>query len=413
MFTSYSVFDPRCARPLCDALFWVRQPDAIHNVARQLLADGVRTNVVQYQPETSLLPNRVYAISGPDLFVFLDGTSSISQLEQIVLGYTSDLFGQGGAVYNGAMLAAAQGILAELNTFIITRPSRLYLVGWSFGGAIAQMLAFPLNWLYLTPDKINVCTFGAPRWGGTAFVNALSGISNNARWMNAEDPIPLVPPTAQNSSVFALTLGVRTAVRMGNFVHVCGGLNIAASSEITASYLPTVAQANIVGSIALWAQSWQVGESNGHSLTTYSQRLTTQEDLDSQGVIIPSKRSEPPNVMQHQEVNADVHALVVNFRRQEQAQHSVPPTIPPDLAFHVVHERPLWAVYFGKFKMSTHGNRKGAHAMSRSANAFFRQTLHAGIFDTDGFISNASAFFAASADPTSGIKPEVADKVPS
>jgi pimeloyl-ACP methyl ester carboxylesterase len=412
MFTDYSVFDPRCARPLCDALYFVRRPDALHGVPAQLLTDGIRADSTTFLPETTLLPNRCYVQAGGDFFAFIDGTSSLAQLQNIVTGYTLQAFGSGTGVFNGAVFAAYTAIINEIAALLIVRPQRVYLVGWSYGGAIAQLLAFPLNWLYLPAGKVNVCSFGAPKYGGQAFAATISGITNNARWMNANDPIPIVPPNINQSGIFALTLGVASAIRMGYFVHACGGLNLVPDGTITESYLPSLATISIPGSLAAMIRSWVQGQDNDHSLSTYSSRLQLAADDAGNNPLVPPKRSEQPVILQNQEARREGGLLELRFRRFEHAQHRVPVTIPPRTGFYVVRQRPLWAVFLNKDQISLHSNKKSARHLARAGNDFFASALHSGLFDQATLVLAAQEFFALSKDSVSGIVPAVQDVPP-
>ena len=92
--------------------------------------------------------------------------------------------------------SSLNGAYAQILEFARTRGTRrLWLTGHSLGGALATLAAWRLQQDGVTVQGVS--TYGSPRVGNTAFAlsyDALFAARPTQRWVNANDPIPLIPP---------------------------------------------------------------------------------------------------------------------------------------------------------------------------------------------------------------------------
>lgn len=111
-----------------------------------------------------------------------------ANLDQVPL--TPPLFAHAG------FAASLDGAYTQILEFARTRGTRrLWLTGHSLGGALATLAAWRLQQDGVTVQGVS--TYGSPRVGNTAFAlsyEALFASRPTQRWVNANDPIPLIPP---------------------------------------------------------------------------------------------------------------------------------------------------------------------------------------------------------------------------
>jgi len=95
-------------------------------------------------------------------------------------------------------LRAYRGIRASIQGCISAEPDPIdvNIIGHSLGGALATLAAADLH---LMGHRITVVTFGSPRVGDVAFervYHEMGLVGRTARYINALDPIPCVPPAS-------------------------------------------------------------------------------------------------------------------------------------------------------------------------------------------------------------------------
>ncbi|XP_067950113.1 lipase ZK262.3-like [Watersipora subatra] len=138
-----------------------------------------------------------------NIIVSFEGTQNIDQLfEQltsaIVTGLESTEIGGKVLYYNynvhQLLYPCLQKYLREL---LANNPGyRLTLTGHSLGGAQAQLAAAALIYDGVTTnEKLEVYSFGAPRFGDADFANHFNNlVRHNWRLVQATDPVPRIPP---------------------------------------------------------------------------------------------------------------------------------------------------------------------------------------------------------------------------
>src|SRR6185369_6216305 len=106
----------------------------------------------------------------------------------------------------------------------VFQPENLDVVGYSAGGVVGTYLVKRLK-LNNTQKKLRLITFGSPRAVNADNLGVWANVPRT-RWMNDNDPIPLVPPRVEDAPILLPLLGLITALRYASYVHSSGGLSI-------------------------------------------------------------------------------------------------------------------------------------------------------------------------------------------
>lgn len=413
MFADYTADDPRFAKPLCDALRGLRRDNPEQECGEILASDGWIEQHSRFEDDHDNVPKFYLSESARGLVILIDGTATLTQATSQAQDYIDGVLTRDPSP-RMLRTEAVAGFIAGVSTQApFTRPRRVFMAGWSYGATIAQYLFFYFRTLGIEAIDIKLASFGAPRPAGPAFSAGLAAWSTHTRWMNANDPIPLVPPRIHECPEVAMALGPLVAARFSLFGHSRQGINLSDQGGMTEAPLPASAAVNIPGSIGAWIDSWVNNQANDHSLSRYSARLglaiARQFPPPLQQAIAGERMVVAP---QAQAVAAQRQA-VVNLRRQAAIQNATVPTVPPPLGFAANRAKGgIWNITFANTIVAWHTNRKGARAIARAGNVLLRQALHATVFDQAAFTEEIIRFFGSAKAGEEGIKPPLNDVFP-
>jgi hypothetical protein len=373
------------------------------NVFRQELG-LVRFNGV-FRPSTLTTPAIYYGNDGDNGFFVAGGTENVTQGQNLLNGYsTSAIFG-GSPPANSYLAAIGDVLLADQNLLNVYQCNRCFWTGHSLGGALAVVLAFP--YLRNRPQgRSIIVTLGAPRSGGQAFARFMSG-SNNCRWMNDSDPVPLVPPSFDEAPIALMAYTIPELIAWAGQAHISGGTEMDPQGNPTERVLPSVAQVSPTTSLAAWLLSLETGAPNTHQIVEYALRFQTYIINHPQrpvpgGVIAPVEIVDP---LDRREQRREEDLVVRELMAQGAFQQDGAEVLPPQLIFYKVKFRGVWCVGFGDLVFAVGPTRRRAGLMARAGNLFIRRLLRQALVNPDTLSTQWTGFLEIASDPTSEIRP--------
>jgi len=176
---------------LADSLTWIY---ASTMIASDKLVDfmGPGTVTTSVPNTSSLFPGTVIARQGNVTVVVISGTSNPQQLSMQVLGAGIGPLERGGLGTNSLWWAASNVILDRILASGADPDGPIVLVGHSYGGAVAALVAARLRQWNRT-RSIQLLTFGAPKPGDNRLIHRISTVTQVA-FVNTDDPVPQIPP---------------------------------------------------------------------------------------------------------------------------------------------------------------------------------------------------------------------------
>jgi hypothetical protein len=285
-------------------------------------------------------------------------------------------------------------------------------VGYSAGGAVATAMMFE-EALRQSVVKRKLVTFGAPRPGGPAVRDALATAAIR-RYMNDDDPIPLVPPRIQEAPLIVALLSPLIWNAYSNTTHTIGGVEITSTPSLSPAELPSKASVDAIGSLSNWFFSEEGDPTNPHAIATYVSRLTTFLAPQPPGPapVVPGAPAEKPQTTKRKEVTKAQQRVITAIANQQHAQFNVPEVIPDSVLFTPVKQGRVWAVSFGDKFVAQGVNEKTCRHLCRAGNDFLRSLPKQGIVDLTSLLQQFEQYAAASTDPTSGFAPQIQTTLP-
>jgi len=164
--------------------------DAADEVQAFLGPDAV---VTPFEQANDLTPAGVVAIINDTALMWITGTTNFNQLAVQAFYFGFGPINQGFYSASGIYESAALSIGGQLGAVGGGVVSRVVLMGHSFGGAVAMVLATKMKLAGPSTRQVEVLTFGAPKPGDRRLHDIIANVRQN-HYVNQEDPIPLMPP---------------------------------------------------------------------------------------------------------------------------------------------------------------------------------------------------------------------------
>jgi len=158
-------------------------------VSAYLGEDAVVTTFEQPSP---LIPAGLIAIIGDTAVLWLTGTTTPEQLATQALYDVAGLTNQGNWSCSAFYQVAAFVWLDLLTGVLPVDPTRIVLIGHSYGGAICDVMAAILRSADDTRE-VELLTLGAPQPGDKRLFDVIAPIPQR-HYANQRDPIPYLPP---------------------------------------------------------------------------------------------------------------------------------------------------------------------------------------------------------------------------
>jgi len=376
----------------------------IDAILEPLLRDGFTSSY-----DAGNLVNLAWYIGGnrERKVVYIDGCRTNSQAVELISNYSDARGGTAFTVQNQYLIDQAARILASYTSGHWQEPGYLDFVGYSAGGAVAQILMWRYIQLQSTVRR-KLITFGAPRAQPTRQRDELAR-SSVTRWMVDADPIPLVPPRLGDVPTLINLLSPVQTVQYGNFVHTEGGISVAQNGVTTPATLPPVASIDPGNSLASWYFSEENAASNPHALTTYFSYLNAAVAAlprpDEQSV--EQGDDENPQQERQRDVTRRQRQVAAAIANAGHAQNSPSQVIPQETLMIPIRIGRVWYVSFNGDIICTAPIEKRARAIARAGNAFLRALPRQALVDPVALSQQLTNWLGMAQDPTFGFVPQI------
>jgi hypothetical protein len=227
-------------------------------VARRPHVGGGSPGVAMWENEN----NRVIAIAGArepaDQIQTIEGWSSPVRVQQIPGLYNANAV---------AWLLSVRQWLQDNNGFT---NKFTWVYGYSWGGAVAPMLAY-----YLQSQDIvgtaQAVTFGTPRFTDELGARTLEPFLR-LRLMAVSDPLPYLVPSFSEAPLMHVAAGARASYQYNQYVHVGYGAVLTADGQMNQGVLPPGVPLPIDTNMATFIRL-NMGEGRPHAIWNYASTL--------------------------------------------------------------------------------------------------------------------------------------------
>jgi hypothetical protein len=348
-----------------------------------MVADGLRPDGSYFSVRTPACPAAYLAWSGQSLFAFVDGIDTDQMGAAIWDAYLGSYYSSTDQPQNAWFAAAASYLNTIFTALNLATFRNIYLTGYSAGGAIACYMStlFPSE---LPRQAIYVSTFGSPKPGGRDFAASVNGYTI-ARWMNFDDPVPLVPPTL--GAWVRITAGISVAQNrtLASYRQTDGGLNVTDAAVITPAVGPSAVNLQPSDAVGRWLNALQTLPSSGHSLNQYLARINlavTNRTVPASGGFTGGDDDPTPEPTRRQVIKVydAAQAGVIAFAQPGGEAQVV---IPQGQSFYAQRDGRIWNVYFGGQQVASAPFKKRAHHLARVGNDFLKSLQIEGQVRTD------------------------------
>lgn len=363
---------------------------------------AVNSFLFQNQPD---YPSFYYAQSAGNTLLLINGVENLAMALAFYNGSVAGVNVLPRNQINSWCSAAAQFIAGALQNRHFLTPGNFYIAGYSAGGSIAEYYAAQfVNALGIQPVRIS---FGAPKAGGVNFYGPLANTNFALRWMNSDDPVPLIPPYQfPANSVYALGNPV-WMTRAASYIHGSSGVSVNADGTYTTNAIPTQASFNPSVSIASWMFGLDGAPTGSHSLVEYARRiqLLIASFRQNQPQRVNEGPVEEPNPVGRREANAQAEEMASVIFATGAAQNAQPVTIPSGQPFFAFRTGRIWQVGFGSSVVAIGPTKKRARAMANAGNAMLRHLQSQGVVDPNAVLDRLNEYLQLASSPTGGFTP--------
>jgi hypothetical protein len=370
-----------------------------------MVQNGFQPTESAFSPATNSFPAAYMALDANHGLFIGGGTENYEQGRALMEGYTRQIGSGGLGNVNSFLATMANGLLNQTIFQNLIRMPTVVYAGHSLGGALAVVLAAIGN--RVSPQGEQTCiTFGAPRSGGIAF-DRQTHVPHITRWMNSDDPVPLVPPTVSQCPPLAL---VTTLDHLRDFAdqrHLEGGQQLNPDGTLTETILPTVASISPTTDLAAWLVSLYRGTTSPHQTPEYRRRLALIPRLPNLPgrIVFQEAPAEVAPPIRPAELNREVAVVRQNVNVIGEAQSAGPVILPPLQIFRAVKIGKTWYTVFGNTVFAIGPRRRKAGLLAQAGNAFLRRLQRQSQVDPISLENAWDAYLIAAADPASGIRP--------
>jgi len=341
------------------------------------------------------------------VFMFT-GTNSIAQAANLVSAWSQRVPND---TYPGLpTLMDSMGFrVGSLMTGLGKRPAnRVFFVGHSLGGVIAQAAA--AMWKRSRPSNaVLSVTFGSPRVGDRRFASTQSQ-NSNTRWMNDDDPVPLLPPSIPASISYAVGLGNEVIGRWEQFIHGGGGVILDSNGNPAPGELPPLGHIAGGASLANWVLKTAQAGSSAHQMSAYYDRLNqlVNRVAPAMPASVREAPAEPSRTNDRHTHNAQTDAFIATIVHTGALQQNGPLIVPLDRPFKTIKFDGLWWVTFGGQLVAVGPTRKRAGRMAVLGNDFLRRIQRQAGVDTVALKQLFGEYLDAASIPDNGFSPVIA-----
>lgn len=369
-------------------------------------------------PEATTRPRASFWYKDGRLYLFISGVTTEAQVQAIRNAYQFiPLFIPllPFDPVNQWFKDAAADIWTRIRAHI---PGRwdLTIAGHSAGGAIAYYVGQKYREMFTVNPSI--ITFGSPRAGGD---NAYIGVNerNSCRWMNDDDPVPLVPTRLRRNEMNWEPQLPSVGNRINHYQHPEGGVRISGTGVLTPAFLPTDIPDPENLALRRWAEVLRAGGQSAHSIAVYEARLwlalppaeqpplAAPPPVQRAPTLTPVAAREPVlNIPVREFRQGEVQAVQTLFTDSSR-QNAIPLHIPNQRLFKARRSGRVWYVDFGTRTVAVGPTKKKARGLANVGNELLRRLGRMGRVISSDLIDQVVEYLFLAADPASGITPTI------
>lgn len=338
----------------------------------------------------------------------LDGVEDNIQAAGLVAGYrhTDGLLSLNGR--NDWLVNASRVLFGNItNRFALFGTPDLLVVGYSAGGAIGTWIlkryteAFGMRFQRLI-------TFGSPRAMNPDDRAAITRC-DICRWMVDADPIPLLPPRAEDAPLLFLSFTLPQAITYGTFVHTLGGISINSAGQPLESILPPIAAMDVIGNLTSWFFGVERSPDNPHWIGNYEDRLEILKRQAEAAASVAGGGSddEPTANAPRRQLTRAQQATMSQVARVSSEQNVNAVAIAAPSLFKAVRFGRVWSVEFAGQLFAFSGNKKRARHLARVGNELLRSFPKQAVMDPESFLSTMTQYFNAAILPGGPSNPPI------
>jgi hypothetical protein len=288
----------------------------------------------------------------------------------------------------------------------------LWILGYSWGGAIAPLLGEMFGTPNNLPDVTKVITLGAPRCTVREHATVLSRTLQIVRYMMWNDPIPVCPVRSSDSTWAAVYYGTTRARRVATFVHPYYGISVNDAGGSLQRQTPEVASVNPAASIVNWLWSYMRGdEINNHSIEKYVSAL----NLAAAMAVAPRLRRqavEQPQRNVQRVVQAAERAVAAPIFARERSQNSVSVFVPMPERARAVKSGAVWNVQWRGQVIIVAGSKRKARQVARTMNKWLDAIQNGAVVDVQSILSQINGYLKNASDPVGSFQPVMTTTMP-
>lgn len=412
-FFNRAVTDRRLGIAVCDlvaSLYDANPEEALGGVWRFMTETAPDDQL--FIRGTDAFPSMYFCSGGDNGLFVCGGTESLQQGVSLAAGYGPDNILDNPPIVNKYL---AQMVAAVEDLPVVQRVLRkpdLFLCGHSLGGA----LCLPMALLHTTAapgNTVKIVSLGAPKAVKPQWMNRI----NNAficRWMNDDDPVPLVYPLPDDDFLLAMVSGLRFSLYASEFTQSRGGLELDANGNESAQLLPRRAALNTVGNLAAWLYAIQQRNPHPHNLNEYRRRLSLHLPADPAAMEQPVETSRggiisPLTLTEIRRQNSATGRAVF---AQSRGQSSAPLVIPPSKIFRKLKIGGVWYTSFGDKLIAIGPSRRKAGNLAVRGNEFISGLLRQGLVSPEAMVNQWADFVEYARNPLNPISPHLKTDLP-
>lgn len=368
----------------------------------QRLAEPLRS---VYRVATTECPAFCYVQNPFVGYLFVDGCNRLDSAVGVFNGYRGIEIPLILGPTSNAYFYRASRQIWEAITGVLNWAPVVNAGGWSLGGCAAYLLPFQQRSTELPILTYRLNTYGMPRPVTSHDAARYDIRMDHVRWMNNDDPVPLLPPRVTDFPAILPAFGVQAAIRASEFVQPRGGVSINAGGVWRGAELPTAADGNFVPALANWLLAWDNGDRIPHAISEYIGRLNAALLAATPHQHIDTARREPEDRPGARDINANERRFVEQVNALSKQQNTLPFSIPPRMRFKAQRVGRVWYVIFNETIVATPGLKRAAKRVARQGNAWLDSLQTLAVVDPDAFGLAFRDYLLNAANPTGGFSP--------
>jgi len=362
---------------------------------------------------SQVCPTFFFGYKVANAVLWIDGTNNLAQARAQLAGYLGSALDSWTDPVSDNLRAAAVEIFGAIRNNIGNFFGQIHAAGWSYGGAIASVLPIVAP-LATYPDATwGVTTFGAPRVGGSQQCRDIRAACDMGRWMNDNDPIPLVPPRVADFPPILPLFGIRGCTRAENFLHPDGGVAIFSDGRVQSNNVPPAGVINFVAGITDWLLASDADPTSPHNIAQYRVRIQTALQRNDGHAREPAPAPERPQANARREISRRAAAVVHQVQELGQVQGDIPVVVPRDKRFVWYKLGGLFITAFGDLTVATSNTKKRARHLANAGNDFLERLQAQAVVDPGALLQQFTNYVELATDPASGFTPTMNTKFPS